>query len=275
VISHTSPSPRELVSSWGLDFFDVELLQRAFIHSSYLHESLDENLQSNERLEFLGDSVLSLCVAEALMSLDNTLNEGELSRLRAYFVSEQSLAAQARRLGLGSYLSMGKGELMSGGTERSSILADLLEAFLGALYLDKGLETVREFILDKVFPDLSLSPQKWKDLQNTLLQKDSKSRLQELFQHQGWGTPRYVNIPIEGQNPSLGPFCMALYLGEEEIARAEAASKKEATQLLAQRLLAMDPQELVRSLTNKGFMTSGCGPSETIAASASREEKVL
>jgi ribonuclease-3 len=250
---------QELMLSWGFEFKTPTLLHEAFIHSSFLHEGRrceEMPVASNERLEFLGDSVLGLIVSTEVMRKSPKASEGELSRLKSYFVSEKYLSARARDLGLGAYLVMSRGELQQGGQNRDSSLADIVEALLAATYLDCGLDAARRLCLERIFPELQIEGEAWTELERTVLQKDSKSRLQEFFQKKGLGTPRYVCVN-EKTASSQGPFVMAVYVGDIELARLESGSKKEGTQLLAQRLLAMDPEKLVGFVSEKGFMTSG------------------
>lgn len=251
---------KTLLNSWNIIVKNESLFSEAFEHASFKNErrvfSSVESSSSNERLEFLGDSVLGLIIAEELMIKCPNSPEGELSRLKSIFVSEKSLAERARSLGLGPYLKMSRGELQQGGQNRDSSLADLVEALLAAIYLDQGYEVTRNFCRMKLFSELSTEQVIWNDIEKSLLKKDCKSLLQEIFQQKGWGTPRYLSLN-EGQSSTQGPFIMGLYLGEYELDRLEASSKKEATQLLAQRMLANGPQKIVESLKIKGFMTSG------------------
>ncbi len=144
-----------------------------------------------ERLEFLGDSIVNFVIAEALYFKFPSAQEGELSRLRAYFVKEESLAEVARELELGSFLRLGSGELKSGGRDRTSILADVLEAVIGALYLDAGLEVCKQKILHWFSHRLETTSYK-KSL------KDPKTRLQEWVQGKGLQLPVYEIIKVEG-----------------------------------------------------------------------------
>ncbi|MEO5666745.1 MAG: ribonuclease III [Bdellovibrionota bacterium] len=248
-----------LLASWKLEFGDLSRLALALTHSSYIHENPDVGA-SNERLEFLGDSVLGLAVSETLMSRGSAWTEGELSRLKSYFVSEVTLAEQARKVELGICMRMGKGERSSGGADREAGLADAVEAIIGALFLDQGFAAAAKLVRESILPELSLDTEAWNMLAASLLEKDAKSKLQEFFQQEGLGTPRYVCTNSEIAS-SVGPFDMALLLGDVELDRETATSKREATQLLARRLLAMAPPDLVRfvatQLKQKGFMTSG------------------
>ena len=143
-----------LEAKLGYAFRDRGLLENALMHSSYANERRAAGCVSNERLEFLGDSVLGMVTAEKLYTLFPNLPEGKLSRMRAELVCEHSLHAVALGLGLGDYLLLGKGEAHTGGRERPSILADAVEAIIAAMYLDGGLEVARAFILTKVLAGL-------------------------------------------------------------------------------------------------------------------------
>lgn len=181
--------PRSLLlDRLGYTFQDEALLSRALTHRSAgrLH---------NERLEFLGDSILGFVVAEALYQQQDRAAEGELTRLRAWLVKGDTLAELARGLKLGDFLELGAGELRSGGHARGSILADALEAVFAAIYLDGGLDAVRDVVLqllDSRLQQLDASP----------VRKDPKSRLQELLQGQGKALPVYELIEVEGTSPN-------------------------------------------------------------------------
>ena len=143
----------KLEARLGYTFRDRSLLENALMHSSYANERRAAGCTSYERLEFLGDSVLGMVTAEKLYKLFPELPEGRLSRLRAELVCEQSLHAVALGLQLGDYLLLGKGEEHTGGRERPSILADVVEAIIAAMYLDGGLEVARSFILERSSPE--------------------------------------------------------------------------------------------------------------------------
>lgn len=171
--------------SIGYEFRDSTLLRRALTHRSF-------SAAHNERLEFLGDSVLNCAVALALYQKFPQLPEGELSRLRASLVSQPALAALAEPLALGQCLALGEGELKSGGAQRPSILSDTLEALLGAVLLDGGFDAARG-VIEQVFsvPLASISPQS--------AGKDAKTRLQELLQRQRQPLPQYTVTAIRGE----------------------------------------------------------------------------
>ncbi len=137
----------KLQQSIGVTFRDINLLQQAFVHSSYINENPDSSLSDNERLEFLGDALLSFVVAERLFHRFPYLAEGQLTEIRISLVRQETLAKLAIALDLGTYLYLGKGEESTGGRQRQTNLADAFEALIGAIFLDQGLPTARVFIL--------------------------------------------------------------------------------------------------------------------------------
>lgn len=182
----------EFEKSLGSSFADPLLLQRAFVHRSYLNEA-DENfaIPDNERLEFLGDSVLGFVAAELLFRRYPTRLEGELTNLRAALVRRETLARFAEELALGDFLLLGHGEEESGGRTRPATLCATFEAVIGAIYLDGGLDRVREFLEDRLTAEVErVAP--------SALAKDPKSRLQEWIQSELGVTPRYKTVLTEG-----------------------------------------------------------------------------
>jgi ribonuclease III len=169
----------------GHSFGDIALLELAMTHRSY-------GGQNNERLEFLGDSIVNFVIAEALYQRFPQAREGQLSRLRARLVRGQTLAELAREMDFGDYLRLGSGELKSGGQRRDSILADAVEAVIGAIYLDVGMDTARARVLAWYAARLEAI-----DLQDT--QKDPKTRLQEFLQSRQVALPRYEVVSVEGE----------------------------------------------------------------------------
>ncbi|WP_426592684.1 ribonuclease III [Cellulomonas sp. McL0617] len=168
---------------------DPELLVLALTHRSFAHEA--GGLPTNERLEFLGDTVLGLVVTESLYRTHPTLSEGSLAKMRAATVSQRALAVVARELDLGSYVLLGKGEVSTGGAQKDSILSDTLEAMFGAVYLSHGLETARVLVERLVGPSLVAAA----DLGAGL---DWKTSLQELSAAMGLGAPVY---DVDGEGP--------------------------------------------------------------------------
>ena len=184
VASTMTPAQRRLAAQIGHSFTDAGLFIRALTHRS-------KGAHNNERLEFLGDALLTFLVAEHLFNTFPDAPEGKLTRLRARIVRRESLASTARRLGIGEALVLGAGEMKSGGRHRDSILAGALEALIGALYLDSGLRNCREqvrSILDELFEVASSEDGR----------KDPKTRLQELLQSRGSPLPSYRIVKIDG-----------------------------------------------------------------------------
>lgn len=169
----------------GHSFADADLLELAMTHRSF-------GGQNNERLEFLGDSIVNFVIAEALFQRFPQAREGQLSRLRARLVKGQTLAELAREMGFGEHLRLGSGEMKSGGHRRESILADSVEAVIGAVYLDAGMEAVRVRVLSWYAERLEAI-----SLQDT--QKDPKTRLQEFLQSRQLPLPVYDVVLVEGE----------------------------------------------------------------------------
>lgn len=215
----------ELEPLLGHHFRDAGLLREALTHRSYVNEVADPSLKDNERLEFFGDSVLSLFVSRLLMERFPVSREGELSRLRASLVGEETLARIAATLGLGSYLLLGKGEEQSGGRERRSILADAFEALVAALYLDGGGEAVT-LLVNALFAPLLEA------LAGARGGKDWKSELQEVVQARFGFTPTYSLK--ESGGPDHAPFFVVEVLfNGDPVGQGKGRSKKEAQQQAA------------------------------------------
>lgn len=177
----------------NIKFHDGELLRLAFVHSSYLNENPGALPEPNERLEYLGDALLDLVVAQDLYERYPARQEGELTSLRSALVRGETLAKVARRLGLGDYLLMGVGEEASGGRGRESNLAAAFEAFLGALFLDKGYDESREFVLDVMSDELAT-------VDGHRAVKNPKSTLQEVVQGRGQSAPFYRIVDATGKD---------------------------------------------------------------------------
>lgn len=178
-------APVKLAQHIGVNFANPELLEMALRHRS-------AGNKNNERLEFLGDAVLNLVIANQLYAMHSEATEGELSRWRASLVREESLAVIARELDLGSYLVLGSGEMKSGGFRRDSILADALEATIGAVYLDQGFDIARALLV-------RLFDRMLRDLPDAASLKDPKTRLQEWLQGQKRELPSYEVTKVRGQ----------------------------------------------------------------------------
>jgi len=178
-------SVRHLELKISYKFQNKSLAELALTHRS-------ANSIHNERLEFLGDSILGFTVAEALFSNFSEASEGDLSRMRSALVNKETLARIARDLDLGPLLLLGPGELKSGGRDRASTLSDAVEAIIGAIYLDTGMDACRNIILELLSPFMP-------DASPGSVYKDSKTRLQELLQAQGHGVPEYEVVSISGE----------------------------------------------------------------------------
>ena len=217
---------KDLEEAIGYRFRDIMLLQNALAHSSYANERWHNSLMSNERLEFLGDSVLGMVTAEYLYKHFPDRPEGELTRMRADMVCEQALAEAAERIGLGEHLLLGHGE-EQGGRQRPSILSDAVESVIAACYLDGGMEVAREFINRFILVKV---PEVRKN------HTDYKTTLQELIQQVKGQTIRYELVGESGPDHDKR-FIAAVYLNDREIGRGEGSSKKRAEQAAAQTAL--------------------------------------
>ncbi len=219
----------------GFRFRDPGLLVRALTHRSYAAEKKLGPRADNERLEFLGDAVLSAVISHLLYERFPGHSEGDLSRMRAWLVREKRLAALAEKLGLPEFILVSRGEDRCGGTRKASILAGALEAVIGAIYLDGGYERVFE-CLRRLFG--RLIPQASRGLS-----ADYRSRLQELTQARFRETPLYRVVSEEGP-PHAPRFEVEVAVGGRVLARGRGASKKEAAQEAARRALALLSKEL-------------------------------
>ncbi len=212
----------ELENKIGYVFKNDLLLQTALTHTSFANED-KHRTHHNERLEFLGDSVLSVVVSEYLFSHNKQLPEGYLTRIRAALVCEGSLFEFAMQLGLGQYLRLGRGEEKSGGRTRPAILADAFEALIAAIYLDGGLECARAFILPYI---QSAQP----------MEQDYKTRLQEVIQKNPEERVRYEVVDSSGPDHDKH-FVVEVHLNSNCIGRGEGHSKKSAEQMAAREAL--------------------------------------
>lgn len=214
-------------------FRNTGLLHQALVHRSFLHENLHIDEKDNETLEFLGDAVLGLAISHLLLDCFPNYNEGELSRLRSSVVNERELSEIATHLNVGDYLLLGKGEEMTGGRHKASLLADTLEALIAAIYLDGGLEPALEVIRSLFGEYLDIEKQ---DQILKALDKDYKTQLQELTQARYKQTPVYVLTGEEGPDHEK-TFHMNVVLEGKVLAGGSGKSKKDAQQMAAQRAL--------------------------------------
>ena len=212
----------------GYCFHNKTLLRTALTHSSFANER-GANSESYERLEFLGDSILGYLTAEFLYRHDPKLPEGQMTRLRAELVCEQSLHQIALRLGLGALMRLGKGEEHSGGRERASILADMVESILAAMYLDSGsLDAPRRFITDELLSHAEISVEH--------RSADYKTRLQELVQQKPNQIIRYEMTGESGPDHNK-TFAFRVLINETQAGEGVGRSKKEAEQAAAREAL--------------------------------------
>lgn len=225
ISSDRSKKLKEFCKRLSIKFNDPELLDLAFHHRSYSNENLRDRHENNERLEFLGDSVLGMSTATFLYEdmLENP--EGDLSKIKSAVVSEKSLAPIARRIGIPQMLILGKGEEMSGGRDKDAILADCVEAVIGAYYLDSGFEAAEELVLSFMIPEI-------RKMQQDKGQKDYKTLLQEYFQK------KYKTCPVYELVKNTGPdhekvFWIKVKLNEKSYGPCPGKSKKAAEQNVA------------------------------------------
>lgn len=214
----------------GYHFQDRDLLRRSLTHKSYAHEARTRDFPDNETFEFLGDSVLGFVIGDMLFQKFPTVDEGALSKIKAFLVSSSSLARKARDLGMGEVFLLGVGEEKSGGRNKDSLLSNLFEAVIAGVYLDGGVVPARQLI-DQCFRD---------DLEainsNDLLFHDYKTALQEVAQGLGLPLPDYAVIGEQGPDHDKR-FVVEVKLANQVFARGEGSSKKEAQQEAAREAL--------------------------------------
>lgn len=219
---------KQLEEKLNITFNDHDLFKKAFTHSSHVNEHQGKDFSDYERLEFLGDAVLELGVSQYLYRNNETMPEGEMTKLRAAIVCEPSLENFSRDLGLGDYILLGRGEEQTGGRSRAALLADVFESFLGAIYLDQGYEMSIQFLNEFVFPKISTGA-----FSHAM---DYKSQLQELVQ-------QYKNQHIEykiidEQGPSHNKeFTTEVYVKNQKAGSGKGHTKKEAEQRAAKHAL--------------------------------------
>jgi len=214
-------------------FNNKDLFQQVFTHRSYLNES-GRHTPSNERLEFLGDSILSFVVSSYIYEAYPHLNEGELTNLRSNLTNTTNLYTIAKSLGLGEHLRLSRGEESGGGRENKTILADTYEALLGGLFCDQGIDAVREFVKHTVLQNVE------EHLASGL--KDPKSTLQEIMQRDFKVSPVYKLLSEKGPDHAKH-YTVGVYLNEKLLAQGTGSSKQEAEKKAAQAAL-KDPQGL-------------------------------
>lgn len=215
-------SVKEIEKKIGYEFSDKELLKTALSHSSYANENHTRN---NERLEFLGDSVLSIIVSDYIFKKMENVNEGDLSKFRATLVCEQSLAEIAKKINLSELVFLGRGEEKMGGRRRPSIISDAFEAVLGAIYLDGGMDAARKWLL-------GLIEERILETLTGKLYRDYKTTLQEIVQRDGKSSVTYKTISENGMEHNKS-FEVQVFVNGEPKCKALGHSKKEAEQAAA------------------------------------------
>jgi len=213
----------------GYRFQRRDLLTRALTHKSYSHEARQDAVQDNETFEFLGDSVLGFVIGDLLFQKFPTMDEGALSKIKAYLVSAGSLAVKSKHFGMGEAIYLGVGEEKSGGRKKESLLANVFEAIIAAIYLDGGIEPARRMIESSFQRDLESVDE------DDLLFQDYKTALQELAQGKGLQLPEYSVIDEVGPDHDKR-FIVEVKVGNH-LARGEGSSKKEAQQEAARHAL--------------------------------------
>ena len=218
---------KEMEASLGVTFTNLSYLRVALTHSSFANQYKDS--EYNERLEFLGDSVLQLSVTEYLYKNYKEKSEGELTKIRSLIVCENSLYEVAKSVNIGAYIRMSRGEELTGGRNRVSIQADAIEAVIASIYLDKGFEYAREFILNKFHDIID------KAINNKII-LDFKTKLQEHLQQNGEVNITYELVKFEGP-PHRRKFYTRVLINKEVMGEGEGYSKKEAEQKSAKQAL--------------------------------------
>ena len=211
----------------GLRFHDLSLLELAFRHRSYSNEDDDKRPVNNERLEFLGDSVLGLAAAAYLYKTFEDNPEGDLAKIKAVVVSEKTLAPIALRFGIDKMLVLGHGEELSGGRQKPAILADCMESIIGAYFLDSGYAAAEKYVLSFLVSEI----EKVHDDRGS---KDYKTLLQELYQKKTKECPRYETVSVTGPDHDR-TFSVTVHLGDAAYGPESGKSKKEAEQKAAKK----------------------------------------
>ncbi|MFZ3576574.1 ribonuclease III [Virgibacillus sp. DJP39] len=219
---------KQLEEQLHVTFNDHKLLEQAFTHSSYVNEHQEKTSSDNERLEFLGDAVLELGVSQYLYRNNETMPEGEMTKLRAAIVCEPSLENFSRDLGFGDHILLGRGEEQTGGRDRAALLADVFESFLGALYLDQGYEHAISFLNEFVFPKISTGA-----FSHAM---DYKSQLQELVQQYKNQSIEYKIVDEKGPSHNK-EFVTEVYVKNKLAGSGVGRTKKEAEQRAAKHAL--------------------------------------
>lgn len=215
----------------GVEFKDISLLRTACTHRSYINENKGSGLEHNERLEFLGDAVLELIITSFLFRKYPTKNEGELTAYRSALVNANSLMKVADHIGLNDYILLSRGEAKDKGRARNIILANAVEAVIGAIYMDQGYNSAANFIADHLLNVIDID-----EIVKNKLWLDAKSRFQEKAQEKVGITPSYKTLKEVGPDHDK-QFTLAVFLGDVQIATGSGPSKQEAEQKAAEKAL--------------------------------------
>lgn len=224
----TTESPEQFSKRLNLPLHNYFLLSRALTHRSYLNENKDA-IEDNERLEFLGDAVLDFIVAEWLYNHYPEKPEGDLTRLRAALVHTDQLASFAKEIDLGRALRLGRGEIQAGGRERLTLLCDAFEALVGAIYLEGGIPAVKNFMVPLLIDVVD-------EIFRSHMDEDTKSRLQEWAQGNGFSSPKYVLVAEEGPDHEK-TFEMEVRINNKPYGRGIGSSKQSAEKAAAKEAL--------------------------------------
>lgn len=228
-VNMTKPDFSQFEKKIGITFKNKDILRQAFTHRSYLNEHRDSELVHNERLEFLGDAVLELIVTEYLYAKYPDNNEGELTSYRSALVNAVALSDAAGKLGINDFLLLSKGEAKDTGRARQIILANTIEALIGAIFLDQGYDVAKYFISNNIFNLIEkiIEEKTW---------LDAKSKFQEQAQDYESTTPLYKTLKEEGPDHDK-QFTVGVYLGKNKVAEGTGKSKQEAEQVAADNAL--------------------------------------
>ncbi|MDR3558241.1 MAG: ribonuclease III [Candidatus Pacebacteria bacterium] len=222
---------KQFAQKLGVQFLEISLLQTACTHRSYLNEVKNSKIEHNERLEFLGDAVLELVVTDFLYKKYPKKHEGDLTAYRSALVNTNSLSRVADHIGINEYLILSKGEAKDTGRARAIILADAVEAIIGAIYLDQGYATVEAFIARSILEFIKID-----DIVSNKLWLDAKSRFQERAQEVVGQTPIYKTVKETGPDHDK-QFTVGVFIGDTQIALGQGPSKNEAEQKAAEKAI--------------------------------------
>lgn len=240
-------SPLQVEKEIGYSFTDKNLLEQALIHSSFAYEHQEKKISDNEVLEFLGDSVVGLIVADYFYQLYPNLSEGELSKLKSFAASTSSLSQLAKNIGLDKAISLGKGEEKSGGRRKATILAGAFEALIGAVYLDGGFEEAKRILchlLHSFFKEITAEK---------FLLDNYKSALQELLQKENLPGPSYRIVSARGPEHKK-TFTVEVVFNNIPLARAKGSSKKSAEQKAAEKAWKLFVKKGIKVLDHETFV---------------------